>query len=115
MENLISNAAKYSLPGSRVYLTLVEREDEVILSVRNISKTEIDFDPNDIVERFVRGDKSRNTEGSGLGLAIAKGFAEIQKAQFSIETDGDFFKVIVIFSKTAMRPAVRRTSKPDSE
>lgn len=115
VENLISNAAKYSLPGSRVYLTLVEREDEVILSVRNISKTEIDFDPNDIVERFVRGDKSRNTEGSGLGLAIAKGFAEIQKAQFSIETDGDFFKVIVIFSKTAMRPAVQRTPKPDSE
>lgn len=102
VENLISNAAKYSLPGSRVYLTVIERESEVVMSIRNISRTEIDFDPNDIVERFMRGDKSRNSEGSGLGLAIAKGFAEIQKARFTIETDGDFFKVIVAFDKTAL-------------
>ena len=65
-------------------------------------RTEIDFDPNDLVERFVRGDKSRNSEGSGLGLAIAKGFAESQHAHFTIQTDGDFFKVIVIFNRRAL-------------
>ena len=65
VENLVSNVTKYSLRGSRVYLTLIERGEEVVLSIRNISQTEIDFDPNDLVERFVRGDKSRNSEGSG--------------------------------------------------
>ena len=102
VENLISNVTKYSLRGSRVYLTLIERGEEVVLSIRNISQTEIDFDPNDLVERFVRGDKSRNSEGSGLGLAIAKGFAESQHAHFTIQTDGDFFKVIVIFNRQAL-------------
>ena len=114
-ENLIVNITKYAMPHTRVYVEMEELENSVHISMKNVSATELDFNADEITDRFVRGDSSRNTEGSGLGLAIAKGFAEIQKAQFSIETDGDFFKVIVIFSKTAMRPAVRRTSKPDSE
>ena len=116
VENLVSNVTKYSLRGSRVYLTLIERGEEVVLSIRNISQTEIDFDPNDLVERFVRGDKSRNSEGSGLGLAIAKGFAESQHAHFTIQTDGDFFKVIVIFNRRALedlKPKPAETVKLD--
>lgn len=97
IENLISNAVKYSLQDSRVYIVIEEIENKTRISIRNTSKSEIDFDPNDIVERFVRGDSSRNSEGSGLGLAIAKGFTEAQHGAFRIETDGDIFKVIVEF------------------
>ena len=66
---------------------------------KNISAEEIDFNPEEISERFVRGDKSRNTEGAGLGLAIAKSFTEVQKGNFKIEVDGDLFKVILKFKK----------------
>ena len=66
---------------------------------KNISSEEIEFKPEEISERFVRGDKSRNTEGSGLGLAIAKSFTEVQKGAFKIEIDGDLFKVILNLTK----------------
>ena len=66
---------------------------------KNISAEEIDFNPEEISERLVRGDKSRNTEGAGLGLAIAKSFTEVQKGNFKIEVDGDLFKVILKFKK----------------
>lgn len=99
IENLISNAIKYSLGGSRVYLRVLDQSSRVVISMRNVSKNEIDFDPNDIVERFVRGDSSRHSEGSGLGLAIAKGFAEAQNGSLSIRTDGDYFQVLVTFRK----------------
>lgn len=100
IENLISNAIKYSLEGSRVYLRVLDQSNRVIISMRNVSKNEIDFDPNDIVERFVRGDSSRHSEGSGLGLAIAKGFAEAQNGSLQIRTDGDYFQVLVTFRKS---------------
>ena len=109
VENLISNAAKYSLSGSRVYLRLIDRGRDVVLTLKNISKAEIDFDPNDLVERFVRGDKSRNSEGTGLGLAIAKGFAESQHARFSIQTDGDFFQVTIIFDREELEMLKQKT------
>ena len=71
-ENLINNILKYSMEGSRVYIDLYVTEDQVHIEMKNISATELNFDPEEITERFVRGDLSRNTEGSGLGLAIAR-------------------------------------------
>ncbi len=99
IENLFNNAIKYSVSGTRVYVKVTEDERGMEFSIRNVSSEEITFDPNDLVERFVRGDKSRNSEGSGLGLAISKGFTEAQDGKLSIETDGDYFKVTVKFKK----------------
>jgi len=98
-ENLFINITKYALPYTRVYITLEEREDQVIITFKNISENEMNFNEEEIVERFVQGDKSRNTSGSGLGLAIVKSFTEIQKGQFHVEIDGDLFKSILIFKK----------------
>ena len=98
-ENIIINATKYAMPNSRVYLDIIEHEDSVEVIMKNMAAEEIKFDPNEIVERFVRGDESRNTEGSGLGLAIAKSFVEVQGGTFRIEIDGDLFKVIMKFKK----------------
>ena len=80
-------------------LDIIEHEDSVEVIMKNMAAEEIKFDPNEIVERFVRGDESRNTEGSGLGLAIAKSFVEVQGGTFRIEIDGDLFKVIMKFKK----------------
>ena len=96
-ENLILNITKYSMKGSRVYIDILEGLDNVTISFKNIAAEEIDYDVNYITDRFVRGDKSRNTEGSGLGLAIAKSFVELQGGSFEVSTDGDLFKVIIVF------------------
>lgn len=98
-ENIIINAAKYSMPNSRVYLDIINNESDVQIIMKNMSAEEIKFNADEIVERFVRGDKSRNTKGSGLGLAIAKSFVELQGGSFKIEVDGDLFKVIMCFNK----------------
>ncbi|WP_227857979.1 MULTISPECIES: sensor histidine kinase [unclassified Clostridioides] len=98
-ENLIINISKYAMPNSRVYIDILETDNEVIIMLKNMSATEIDFSVNDIMERFVRGDKSRNTEGSGLGLAIAKSFVELQDGKMNISVDGDLFKVTITFNK----------------
>lgn len=98
-ENLLNNISKYALANTRVYITLEESEHEIKAMFKNISEEEMDFDSDEIMERFVRGDQSRNSEGSGLGLAIVKSFAEIQNATFNIETDGDLFKSIITFKK----------------
>lgn len=98
-ENLIINICKYSMLNSRVYIDIINNENSVDVVLKNMSAVEIDFDVNDIVERFIRGDKSRNTEGSGLGLAIAKSFVELQKGKFNIDVDGDLFKVTITFYK----------------
>lgn len=105
-ENLIINITKYGLPGTRAYVTLSEDEDTVRVSLKNVSAEELDFDEAQIVERFERGDKARNTEGSGLGLAIAKSFTELQGGKFEVEVDGDLFKAQITWPKTANRPAV---------
>lgn len=99
IENLLVNALKYSMRGSRVYVDMENTENLVIFTMKNISATELNFEAEKLTERFVRGDVSRNTEGSGLGLAIARSFTEIQNGTFSVEIDGDLFKVIVIFNK----------------
>ncbi len=98
-ENLINNAIKYSLPFTRVYIDILNSETEVKVTFRNVSAKELDFDPERLTERFVRGDSSRNSEGSGLGLAIAKSFVELQKGMFEITIDGDLFKVILTWRK----------------
>lgn len=98
-ENLLNNVAKYSMEGSRVYVDIAENNRYIVITIKNMSAVEIDYKAEEIVERFQRGDKSRNTEGSGLGLAIAKSFVEAQNGTFEIELDGDLFKVIVSFEK----------------
>ena len=87
------------MEGSRVYVDIVENNRCIVITIKNMSAVEIDYKAEEIVERFQRGDKSRNTEGSGLGLAIAKSFVEAQNGTFEIELDGDLFKVIVSFEK----------------
>ena len=99
IENLIVNALKYSMEGSRVYVQLEQTETEVTFTIKNISATELNLEPEKLTERFVRGDVSRNTEGSGLGLAIVQSFTEVQAGKFAIEIDGDLFKAIVKFTK----------------
>ncbi|MFC5532247.1 sensor histidine kinase [Cohnella yongneupensis] len=94
-ENLISNALKYSLGGTRVYIRLTETVDTVVVSMQNISAYELSFNSDELFERFKRGDVSRHTEGSGLGLAIAKSIVELHGGKLSIVIDGDQFNVIV--------------------
>lgn len=98
-ENLFNNAAKYSMAGSRVYVDVNENSASVEITIKNMSAVEIDYNADEIIERFQRGDKSRNTEGSGLGLAIVKSFIEAQGGTFKVELDGDLFKTIIIFNK----------------
>ncbi len=97
MSNLLSNAVKYALPGTRVYIDLMELEGKVIISMKNISREELNVSADELLERFVRGDVSRNTEGSGLGLNIAQSLMEIQKGQLQLLVDGDLFKVTLVF------------------
>lgn len=96
-ENLFGNIAKYSLPGTRVYVESQKTDERYQIVLKNISAQELEPNPEHLTERFVRGDQSRNSEGSGLGLAIAKSFAEIQGGTMDVETDGDLFKVILKF------------------
>ncbi len=96
-DNLMGNICKYSLPGSRVYLTLERDGNMAQFLFKNTSKEVLDISEEELMERFVRGDSSRNTEGNGLGLSIAKSLAQIQGGTLRIETDGDLFKAIVRF------------------
>ena len=97
LSNLLSNTVKYALPGTRVYIDMMALEGKVIISLKNISRDELNVDADELMERFVRGDDSRNTEGSGLGLNIAKTLMELQKGQLPLLVDGDLFKVTLIF------------------
>ena len=98
-ENLLINISKYSLENTRVYIDMKVDEDKVYLSFKNISAYELNFEADEIIERFRRGDLSRNTEGSGLGLAIARDLVELQDGEFHIQIDGDLFKVNLEFKK----------------
>ena len=97
LSNLLTNAVKYALPGTRLYVDLMQTEEKVIISLKNISREELNIDADELMERFVRGDGSRNTEGSGLGLNIAKSLMELQHGQLQLLVDGDLFKVTLIF------------------
>ena len=95
IENLISNALKYSMPNSRVYIDIFKTDTMGILIMKNISEIPLEISPEMLTERFVRGDESRTTEGSGLGLSIAKSLSILQGGDFSISIDGDLFKATV--------------------
>lgn len=96
-DNLMNNICKYSLPSSRVYLTLEEQNGNAVVTFKNISKTPLNITSDELMERFVRGDSSRNTEGSGLGLSITKSLTELQEGGFDLTVDGDLFKATLIF------------------
>jgi K+-sensing histidine kinase KdpD len=96
-ENLFVNIQKYAMPDSRVYIDVERTKNQVAITMRNMSAVELHVKGEELTERFVRGDASRNTEGSGLGLAIAKSFTEAQKGSLNISVDGDLFKVVILW------------------
>ena len=98
-ENLLCNISKYSLKNTRVYIDVTKEDGKIITTMKNISSYELNFDPDEIMERFKRADESRNTEGSGLGLAIARDLVSLQGGKMSIEIDGDLFKVKVVMNE----------------
>ncbi len=97
--NLLSNALKYSMKNTRVFVTAMKKENEVMVEIKNIASYEMNFDANEITGRFVRGDEARTSEGSGLGLAIAKSYTEACGGRLEVMTDGDLFKAIIRFIK----------------
>ena len=97
MSNILSNAVKYAMPNTRLYVDLIVLQGNAVLAIKNISRDELNVDADELMERFVRGDASRNTEGSGLGLNIAKSLVELQNGQMYLMVDGDLFKVTLIF------------------
>ena len=100
LDNLLSNACKYACAGTRLYIAARREGETVAFSFKNISRDALNIDPDELMERFVRGDSSRTTEGSGLGLNIAKSLVELQKGTFSIAIDGDLFKVGFVLPRT---------------
>ena len=99
-ENLMNNACKYSLKGSRVYVDARQNGDNAVFSVRNTSASPLDITPAELMERFVRGDASRSTEGNGLGLSIAESLTAAQDGKMDLAIDGDLFKVTLTFKMT---------------
>ena len=95
LDNLLSNCAKYALEGTRVYLEVQPIADRIKLTVKNISRDELNIPAERLTERFVRGDESRTLEGSGLGLSIAQSLAELQDGTFEVDIDGDLFKAVL--------------------
>lgn len=96
-DNLMNNICKYAQSGTRVYLTLADRDGQAEIIFRNTSREALNISEEELMERFVRGDASRNTEGNGLGLSIAKSLAELQGGNLRIAIDGDLFKAILTF------------------
>ena len=99
LENIFGNAAKYAMPGTRVYADLTLGEDTVEFSLKNVSEQQLNFSADELTERFIRGDISRSTEGSGLGLSIAKSLTDMQGGEFELYLDGDLFRVNIRFQR----------------
>ena len=99
LENVLTNVAKYAVPDSRAYVDVSEVRDRVVIEVKNFSKDPLNIDPDELMERFKRGDDARSTEGSGLGLAIANDLTRLMGGRFSIRIDGDLFKAIIELEK----------------
>ncbi len=97
LSNLLSNAVKYAMPDTRLYIDLMVLQGNAVIAIKNISRDQLNVNADELMERFVRGDSSRNTEGSGLGLNIAKSLVELQRGQMHLMVDGDLFKVTLIF------------------
>ena len=98
-DNLLSNVTKYALSGTRVYLTTEAKDGKVFVTFRNVSREPLNISAEELMERFVRGDASRNTEGSGLGLSIAKSLTELNGGSLELTVDGDLFKAVLVFDK----------------
>ncbi len=98
-DNLMNNICKYAQPGTRVYLSLETMVDSAVITFKNTSRQQLDMTEEELMERFVRGDTSRNTEGNGLGLSIARSMAELQRGSLRLFIDGDLFKAILVFPK----------------
>ena len=114
MDNLFSNCCKYALEGTRIYLDVTGGEGMVTLSVKNISRQQLNIPPERLMERFVRGEESRTTEGSGLGLSIARSLTELQGGTFRLDIDGDLFKASVSFPEAAALPEPDPAIPPES-
>lgn len=117
-ENMTGNILKHGLSGSRAYISMEQTEKTVSVIYKNVSAAEITYDAEEIMERFTRGDASRNTEGSGLGLAIVKSFAEAQGGKAKVELDGDLFKVVVSFPLVRIEkttPVEMPAEEPEAE
>ena len=97
--NLLGNAIKYALAGTRIYLDIKETENRYLVRMMNTASYEMDFKPDEIMQRFARGDKARSTKGSGLGLAIAQTYTESVGGSFRVSVDGDQFSAIVELPK----------------
>jgi len=97
LSNILGNAVKYAQPGTRLYIDVADVEGKVIISMKNISREELNVSAEELMERFVRGDTSRGSEGSGLGLNIAKNLMEVQNGEMHLSLDGDLFKVTLHF------------------
>jgi len=112
LENLFTNAAKYAMPHTRVYVDLSVTEDGMaVMQIKNVSEQQLNIPAEELTERFIRGDLSRSSEGSGLGLSIAKNLTELQHGKFDIYLDGDLFRVTVAFQvyvKPAVKPAQQK-------
>lgn len=104
LQNLIDNALKYSMDGTRIYLTLKEENKKAVVVLKNISAYEMKFTPEEITERFTRGDKSRTSEGNGLGLSIAKSFTEACGGEFAVKIDGDVYSAELKFALVEKEP-----------
>ena len=87
------------MEGTRVYTDIAEKDGDVIIQIKNVSKQKLNISADELMHRFVRGEASRNTEGSGLGLSIARSLTELQQGKFNIYLDGDLFKVTIEFKK----------------
>lgn len=99
LENIFGNAAKYAMPGTRVYADLKLEEDTVDLSLKNVSEHQLNISADELTERFIRGDLSRSSEGSGLGLSIAQSLTTMQGGTFNLYLDGDLFRVNIRFPR----------------
>jgi signal transduction histidine kinase len=97
-DNLLGNICKYAMPGTRVYLNLERQSAQAVVTLRNISASRLNLGEDELLERFVRGDSSRNTEGSGLGLSIANSLVRLQNGTMDLTVDGDLFKVTLKFN-----------------
>ncbi|WP_290904018.1 HAMP domain-containing sensor histidine kinase [Eubacterium sp.] len=103
IENLLSNARKYSAKGSRVYADVYEQNNTAVFEIKNVSAQQLDISADELKERFVRGDKSRNEEGNGLGLSIADNLCQAMHGRMEIHIDGDLFKVKVVLPRQAQK------------
>lgn len=105
LENLYQNVYKYAMPQTRVYISLAQKEESVLFSIKNISAAQLNISADELTERFVRGDSSRTTEGNGLGLSIAKSLTQLQNGTLELFIDGDLFRAEIRFPSIAPLPS----------